>query len=387
MKSANDDGETASNLVASLLTMTTMKTTALLMMTLCFMMGETAEAAFGPMHSGMANAGQRAVISTMSSSSKKSVRRDVINNDHHGAFRMIGREHGIREGGMRCTNYHHTTTATTLFMSDYFPEESSNSKPSGGSTKSSSSSSTSTSKQQNWLQQLQQYGKDRLPPSPEDQFTMIGDIGSIFVYACSSHTLNNMIVSHVVETSETLQDAIQALDPMHEVIKNPDHLPVWLFNQPEYIQQQYLLNEVQTKLMDHYSPILSSIGTSFIALCGCWLVSGYIHQSFCFHNTLDCKTSHVLLKTLQTWITCITICLGFVVGCNFLFGGAASDNTDIIRTMTMLVTNNGGSGGMDIDSMMAILLPTQTDMMYIIDSLSVLVVWRFMLSVMLGYGK
>jgi len=212
--------------------------------------------------------------------------------------------------------------------------------------------------------------KDLIPPPPEDQFTMIGDLSSLFIYAFSSHFLNDFIVNNVLRTSESLEDALLALDPMQEITNL--NIPIWLSDQPQHIQQQVQLAGLRHDLLDHWSPLFSTAGTAFVAISTCWLLAGYVHKAFLFRNTLECDTSHTLTKTLETWITCGILLTLAVAGCS-----------ELVSHLPM-VKHLLGIGCTECLQEHWI---TKADVMYIVDSLTVLILWRFIMNTMLGYGN
>jgi len=190
--------------------------------------------------------------------------------------------------------------------------------------------------------------KDSLPPSPEDQLIMMGDIVALFVYSFLDHTLNEVFIE------QTLQGHSEYLDPLGELAGS--QTPVWFDALHSTQSQEYLLSILSLPQV-YYSPIIGTAGAAFVLLTSCWLLSGWMSGAFLFRNTLECKTSDALIITVKTWLsTC-----GIMVGLAFLTNHLMFD----------------GVPG----------LLTKADADYIFDSLTVLMTWRFLVSYMLGYGK
>lgn len=192
-----------------------------------------------------------------------------------------------------------------------------------------------------------------LPPPPEDQFIMTGDIAVLFLYCFTGHDLDDFLVNSVFDQSESAREAILTLDPLQEIVRV--QTPVWLDTSagmsPQAVDQVISMNAQET-LHHHWAPLLSSAGSSSVALCICWLLAGYLHRAFLFQNTLDCDTSIALKKTLETWISTVLLMSMLIVGTNALFGGC--DNCFEV---------------------------TSSDMTLMVDSASVLFAWRYMANI------
>jgi hypothetical protein len=204
--------------------------------------------------------------------------------------------------------------------------------------------------------------RDLLPPPPEDQLILMGDITMIMLYSFSSHVLNNMIVESVFDKSESLQDALNVLDPLGEIVTL--QAPVWT---DASMTNQVLMVNAQQSLSQHWCPLFSTAGAASVALCSAWLFAGWVHRAFLFQNTLDCDTTQALNKTLQTWMSTAGLLLLMVLTSN-----------SIISNVPLLQSWLGCANcGQDY-------LLTKADSLYIIDSLTVLLSWRFIASVMLS---
>jgi hypothetical protein len=207
--------------------------------------------------------------------------------------------------------------------------------------------------------------RDLLPPPPEDQLILTGDIAMIMLYAFSSHFFNNMIVESVFYKSESLQDVVNVLDPLGEIVTL--QAPVWT---DASMTDQVLMVNAQESLSQHWCPLFSTTGAASVALCSAWLFAGWVHRAFLFQNTLGCDTTRALSKTLQTWLSTAWLLTLMVVTSNS------------IVSHVPLLQSWLGCASCSQDSY----LLTKADSLYIIDSLTVLISWRFIASMMLGYG-
>eukprot|EP00980_Cylindrotheca_fusiformis_P022184 scaffold9078_cov129-Cylindrotheca_fusiformis.AAC.9 len=202
-----------------------------------------------------------------------------------------------------------------------------------------------------------------LPPPPEDQFTMTGDIGVLFLYSFMGHALDDYVVKSVFDSSDSARQAIETLDPLQEVV----HIqtPVWLDSTPQLTDQIISLNAQET-LMKTWGPLFSSAGVSSIALCSCWLLAGYLHRSFSYENSIDCDAASALQKTLVTWVTMIGILALLTLGSNALVG-----QTPLLQAWV-------GCHCLDF-------LFTKDDMLFLVDSGTVLFAWRYMANIIAQY--
>lgn len=187
----------------------------------------------------------------------------------------------------------------------------------------------------------------KLPPSPEDQLIMTGDVVALFVYSFLDHTLNEQYVT------ECLQGNAQYLDPLGEL--SAHQVPVWFDALHSTISSDYILSILNLPQV-YYSPIIGTSGAASVVLTSGWLVSGWYSGAFLFRNTVECHTSQALIKTFQTWMTT----------CALVMGVAFLTNQYVFDIMPGI---------------------SKADADYIFDSLTVLLTWRFLVSAMLGYGK
>lgn len=197
-----------------------------------------------------------------------------------------------------------------------------------------------------------QHWRDMLPPGPEDQLTMTGDILALFVYSFLDHSMNgayqDMVEHRVGDPS--------VLDPAGELVAH--QVPVWFDSVNSMESSEHLLALLGMPAVS-YSPILGTAGISAVLLTACWLLSGYLHQAFLFQNTLQCRTDKVLTVTLQAWITTCMLMVGLAMASHYVCP------TCSLSGLTL----------------------TKADADYIFDSLTVLLMWRFIVSWMLGYSR
>ena len=134
------------------------------------------------------------------------------------------------------------------------------------------------------------------------------------------------------------------------------HAPVWWeAGSPQ--ASSILQATMESHLVTQYSPLLEPMGQATTLLAGAWLLAGWFHRAFLYQNTLDCTTEKVLYVTARTWITTCLILFGLVV-------------------MTQ--------AAMDVENFATNFAKGDVD--YIVDSLTVLMVWRFMASTLISGG-
>mmetsp|Transcript_5072 Transcript_5072/g.12096 ORF Transcript_5072/g.12096 Transcript_5072/m.12096 type:complete len:327 (+) Transcript_5072:38-1018(+) len=206
-----------------------------------------------------------------------------------------------------------------------------------------------------------------LPPPPEDQFIMTGDIAVLFLYSFIGHAVDDYVVNSVFDSSQSTGEALHTLDPMQEVV----HLqtPVWVDyanTSPTVVDQVISMNAKDT-LLNQWGPLFSSPGVCTIALCSTWLLAGYLHRAFSFQNSIDCDIPRTLQKTMETWITMMIMMLGLTLGSNALVS-----HTPVLQTIL------GCPHCFDY-------LLTKDDALFLVDTASILISWRFMANVICQY--
>lgn len=233
--------------------------------------------------------------------------------------------------------------------------------------------------------------KDRfmkLPPEPEDQFIMTGDICILFLYAFTSHSINDSVVSGLLDDPKmTIPQAIKELDPMHDMI-SLQH-PVWVdlasnpnvpFGNPSV--DRALEVSAREAFMNHWGPLLSTEGSACVALCTCWLIAGWFHRAFLFDSTTYCNPDHALTKTVETWLTAALLLAVLATGTDWLVG-----HVPALQSLFCVTCKSAAAaaGGGEFKAAMAetnlpmvnFLSLTQSDVLFIVDSLTVLIAWRW----------
>mmetsp|Transcript_18526 Transcript_18526/g.25684 ORF Transcript_18526/g.25684 Transcript_18526/m.25684 type:complete len:261 (-) Transcript_18526:311-1093(-) len=201
--------------------------------------------------------------------------------------------------------------------------------------------------------------KFELPPPPEDQLVMTGDVTALFVYSFLDHSL-----------SEYYSDSLRsATDPqtVQELSKQLDfstfQSPVWFDHMHATLPEQKLLIMMTFESVATYSPVLASAGMASISMTTCWLLSGYIMKAFLFRHTVECSASKALEVTVKTWLLAVAFMVSLALGSDYVWG-----NCDLLHTPSV--------GGL-----------TKADTFFIFDSLTILLTWRFMVSWLLGYER
>ena len=124
----------------------------------------------------------------------------------------------------------------------------------------------------------------------------------------------------------------------------------------------------------HWGPMYITTGSSFLAISISWLLAGYFHQAFLLKNSVDCSTTKTLWKTVETWITCsIIMCLLTIVSNTLV---SSSPQLQDWLGCTNCWQQHGHTYYL-----------TKDDAMFIIDSSTVLITWRFMASVVCNYFR
>lgn len=216
--------------------------------------------------------------------------------------------------------------------------------------------------------------RNALPPAPEDQFTMIGDIASLFLYGLINHVVNSALVKDVIDNSPSAEVAAKTLDPNGSYLVT-GAVPVWVdttipsTTTMESVDHIMRLG-IQDKMMPTYAPVLSTMGTACVSLAVCWLLAGYINQAFCFRNTLDCNTHHVVKVAGKTWILSSIFMLILTCSSRYILEGSLSYVDDYATASGMLQMLLGTITFSDAD--------------FISNSLGVILTWRVMISYLLG---
>jgi len=200
------------------------------------------------------------------------------------------------------------------------------------------------------------------PPKPEDQFVMTGDLLSLCVYGFTDHffcqTVSRMMVAQTLSdpTHHLSHAAASTLEANGASTNIMLQTPVWLDMNSPYTNQ-VLESNLSRQLVTQYSPLLEPMGQATCLLVACWLLAGWVHGAFLSKNTLDCSTERALMVTAQTWMSTCLLCFGIVMSSQAICG---CDHFYLV---------------------------TRGDLDYILDSSTVLVMWRFLASYLLGTGK
>jgi len=200
------------------------------------------------------------------------------------------------------------------------------------------------------------------PPKPEDQFIMTGDLLSLCVYGITDHFFCQTVSKMMVQ--QTLSDPAHHLSrAAASTLENNGgnsamllQSPVWLDMNSPYANQVFESN-LASQLVTQYSPLLEPMGQATCILVACWLLAGWYHEAFSFKNTLNCSTERALTVTGRTWLSTCAILFGLVMASQAACG---CDHFYLIK---------------------------RGDLDYILDSSTVLVMWRFLASFMLGSGR
>lgn len=176
------------------------------------------------------------------------------------------------------------------------------------------------------------------------------------------HYLNSpetVITKSAISAIETSAAAQSELSSSFMTNDSGGSLPVWFDPLSSAPYGNVPLNSALP--IEHhitYAPAISSAGSASVLLCSIWMLCGYITEVFCFKNTVECSRSQAILVTTKTWILSSIIMMMIAYTSDILLGS--------------------------IDSLHKITGLSRVDADFILDSLSVLLVWRFILSSFFG---
>ncbi|EEC46525.1 predicted protein [Phaeodactylum tricornutum CCAP 1055/1] len=202
----------------------------------------------------------------------------------------------------------------------------------------------------------------QLPPPPEDRITLTGDLLSLFVYGFTDHFLCHDVATYFVRQASSGGPAQMLRTASQSAMSLPT--PVWLEVDFPHHHAGAVMSPFQVvwqaALSDHlvsqYSPLLQSTGTATVLLATTWLLAGWWHRAFDYQNTLSCRVDQALWVTARTWMSSCALMLTVV-----------SFSRMVCGCDTPFAFFKG-----DVD--------------YILDSLTVLLSWRFIAASMLGNG-
>lgn len=205
------------------------------------------------------------------------------------------------------------------------------------------------------IKKKQESWRDVFPPPPEDTIVLTGDVFSLMIYCfMESATTSFLSEDNILHTLVTSSSTSIQLPVWSDVLKNNfgSSLLREIMNTQQIANIGTFANAEQT--VPHFAPCFQSAGISFILLTSCWLLSGYFNKSFSYNNTIGCNPNEAVKVTFKTWIFSAMLVFGAslmsgkICGCEFFPGLSKSD------------------------------------VEFILDSASVLVVWRFMVASMLN---
>ncbi len=177
----------------------------------------------------------------------------------------------------------------------------------------------------------------KLPPPPEDLFVLTGDVLALSVYG---------LADHIVSQEMTHQMVFDSPNPMELQQKMAADWgpPVWLDSTHSY-HQHVLQVTLSDKLVTHYSPLLEPTSVAVCLLLASWLLSGWWHQAFAIETMRNAEQN--LYKTGQTWLTSTAILVSIVA-------------------ISHLIVEP--------------VIFTKGDISFLLDTLTVMAMWRFMVS-------
>ena len=225
-----------------------------------------------------------------------------------------------------------SSLSTRLFLSD-FPEQ------------------PPEKRKQQQKQRKEDWPIEFLPPAPEDELVMMGDLFSLAIFGFSDHFLTNALArlfTHRLDSMYKIYHASATIDSQHYY-----HAPVWLDCTDNAHTVNVMQLTLQDRLVTHYSPLMESTGVAICLLMTAWLLAGWVHGAFLFKHTLQCSPRVALMQTVKTWVTSSLLVFGV------LCLSSSSPEWEVLPG----------------------------DVSFVVGSLSALVLWRFLASWILGTGK
>lgn len=209
----------------------------------------------------------------------------------------------------------------------------------------------------------------KLPPPPEDQLTLSGDVAFIFFYSFINHMVSNMYDSAInspeISSARSALAAIESSSAASAEFTGYDSslasLPVW-FDPLNSAPFGTVPLSAALPIEKHieYAPALGTAGLSAVLFTSSWLICGYFTGAFQFKNTLQCSTRHAINVAVKTFLFTSFVMISLALGSDYFVGCV-----DCLHKSVGL---------------------TKADSTYIFDNLSLLVLWRFITSSILGYG-
>lgn len=205
--------------------------------------------------------------------------------------------------------------------------------------------------------------RETLPPLPEDHLILSGDIFSLFVYCFMDHITDDffseesMLHDLVISSPQSIQVPVWSDASLHNFGSS---LLREIMNQQQIanIGSSARLN-LENMPIPHLVPIFLSPGISFVVFTSAWILSGYFNRSFSLSNTIECDPRQALNIVLKTWI----------------FTAA------IVGVAAFISEQIWGS------EFLGNIWMSKSDVEFIIDSLTVLAWWRFIVASMFGSSR
>lgn len=219
--------------------------------------------------------------------------------------------------------------------------------------------------------------KLKLPPPPEDVVIFTGDLLTIAVYGVTNYFLSDMnerFVSHAAQTYTQQSLEAEAYREAIALYGAKPASPVWLDTNDLTATHDLSVALLHDQMVEHYSPFLQYAGSATCLLAISWLAAAWIHRAYDFNNTLECSTNKALAVTFRTWFTAVLLMLSALALSHVTDPTAAAVQVSVLQPPTTFTT-------VPVEWM------TKGDMDYIMGSLSVLAMWRFMASFLLGTGE
>mmetsp|Transcript_40172 Transcript_40172/g.60858 ORF Transcript_40172/g.60858 Transcript_40172/m.60858 type:complete len:412 (+) Transcript_40172:365-1600(+) len=207
---------------------------------------------------------------------------------------------------------------------------------------------------------FQLWYKSNLPPKPEDQLVLAGDMFALFTYSFLEHIIDDAYVDAINSPDVTTITYASAHDPtLSGAMATIRSLPVWF----DVVHSAYgpVLTSAFPMMHTSYVPALSCAGVAAVTMASCWIVSGYFTKAFVFSNTLCCDTNNAVVVAGKTYVGAAFLMVMVAVGSHLLLGGV-----DVLDTSSLL---------------------TKADVDYIFCSFSVVLFWRYTISWLLGTGS
>lgn len=217
-------------------------------------------------------------------------------------------------------------------------------------------------------QKIRSWITPKLPPPPEDQISLSGDVATIFTYSFLDHmvsgmydsTINSPEIFSAGSALGTIESSSAASADFTGYDSAGGGLPVW-FDTLNSAPFGTVPLSAALPIEQHtaYAPAFGTAGLSAVLLTSTWLFCGYFTGAFQFKNTLQCSTRHAMKITAKNWFFTAIVMISLALGSDHFVGC--------------------------VDCLHKSIGLTKADTAYIFDSLSVLLFWRFITSSLLGY--